>query len=497
MNDQTEYGAAIRRARLDQGLRQEDLAGLLGVSAPFVSRLERGGIVESPRVAERCKEVLGVSRRPSAPNGLAPTAQIPLPYPAPMQDPYLSLLPFETQESADPDVRTWDIPQTISELSYLTHGFFRYYGKFPSTLARRVIRDLRPNADEVVLDNLMGCGTTLVEARLEGHESIGIDLSPLAVLAARVKVDTNVDHPAVKRAMEQVFEKLNEGLATCPEGRDYEKWFTEEANRDLANLRAAILTLPADNVRQLLSLAFFAIIRRVSRAYDGEVRPHINAKKRPRAVWQAFAKKIDDMLARLAEYHLYVSGSPPARAVACDARTPEEALSSYRGRVGLVVSHPPYLNCFDYIPVYRLEYLWTEGFEVELGGDWTYKELRNSQVKAWPASPAVIEAYYVDLTTSYARLKPFLSPTARVAVVIGDCTIKGKLLPVLDQFTESMQRSGFRLVRTMLRTTHYGTGKYAYAHRADYHGAAAEKRDGVLVFDVAEREPHQRGFTAT
>lgn len=482
MTDQNEYGAEIRRARVEQGLQQSELARLLGVSAPFVSRLERGGVRESPRVADRCAEVLGVSRKPAVSKYGTSAGQVSLPFPAPTDDPFLKLLPSEIQRSTEPDVRTWDIPQTIPELSYLTHGFFRYYGKFPPTLARKLIRDFRPKEDEVVLDNMMGCGTTLVEARLEGQESVGIDASPLAVLSAQVKVDTSVDCEAVQRDMKRLKEAFSARVAAVPDGRDFRKWFSEDATRDLANLRAAVLALPADEVRRFLALAFFAIIRRVSFAFDGEVRPHINAEKKPREVWGAYAKKVDDMVVRLAEYDRFVRGKPTAHAMTCDARNPDSVLEPYRGRIGLVISHPPYLNCFDYIPVFRLEYLWTGGFEAELGSDWTYEGLRNTQVKSWPASPAVVDAYFTDVTAAYSRLSPFLAPGAHVAVVIGDCTIKGVLLPVLDRFVEHMRSAGYALVRTLLRTTHYGTGKYAYAHRADYHGASAEKRDGILVF---------------
>ena len=38
----TELGAAVRAARLAQGLRQPDLAGACGTSVRFISELERG-----------------------------------------------------------------------------------------------------------------------------------------------------------------------------------------------------------------------------------------------------------------------------------------------------------------------------------------------------------------------------------------------------------------------------------------------------------------------
>jgi len=45
-----------------------------------------------------------------------------------------------------------------------------------------------------------------------------------------------------------------------------------------------------------------------------------------------------------------------------------------------------------------------------------------------------------------------------------------------------MGEIGYRTERVNYRSTHYGTGKYAYSHRADYHGNDAEKRDAIIVF---------------
>ena len=36
----------------------------------------------------------------------------------------------------------WDISETITELSYLTHSYFRYYGKFPSKIGKLIVEDL-------------------------------------------------------------------------------------------------------------------------------------------------------------------------------------------------------------------------------------------------------------------------------------------------------------------------------------------------------------------
>ena len=53
---------------------------------------------------------------------------------------------------------------------------------------------------------------------------------------------------------------------------------------------------------------------------------------------------------------------------------------------------------------------------------------------------------------------------------------------MIDMTIERLKRVGYSLEQANFRTTHYGLGKYAYAHRADYHGARVPKRDGILVF---------------
>jgi len=61
------------------------------------------------------------------------------------------------------------------------------------------------------------------------------------------------------------------------------------------------LKCPVSKERDFLELAYFAIIRRVSTAHDGEVRPHVNKKKRERNVMDAYAKKVSGMIDLMAE----------------------------------------------------------------------------------------------------------------------------------------------------------------------------------------------------
>lgn len=394
-------------------------------------------------------------------------------------DPIESLI-----DAGSPATYRWDIPQTIPQLAYLTHNYFRYYGKFPPVIPRRLLAMYRPPDGQWVLDNFSGSGTTLVEALLVGVPAIGTDVSSLAALAGRVKT-TLIDPLEIRGAAAKLL-KDAQGASTSgvslPPAKTIEKWFSEESVDGLASIKGALMRFEPGPIKEFLALAFLGIVRRVSRAYDGEVRPHINATKRPRDVAAAMARKLDDMASRMALIRAEAVPGTPVRSLAADARDLSAVLPDALGQVGLAISHPPYLNCFDYAPVFRLEYEWSCGME-DVGLEWSYDEIRRREIKAWPAATReLVDGYFGGVKEAYEQVRTLMAPGGRCCVVIGDATRRGEVIDVFERFTQDMTTIGFQLDRTILRSTNYGTGKYAYADRADYHGDRAVKRDGILIF---------------
>src|SRR5262245_57289337 len=64
---------------------------------------------------------------------------------------------------------------------YASHNFHAFAAKFPPQLPRAFIEALT-EPGELVLDPMMGSGTTLLEAYLADRRAIGCDLDPLAIL---------------------------------------------------------------------------------------------------------------------------------------------------------------------------------------------------------------------------------------------------------------------------------------------------------------------------
>ncbi len=84
------------------------------------------------------------------------------------------------------EYENWEIGDSSAKLSYLSHGFFRYFGKFPPPVARRFIEELHDPASGPVIDPMVGSGTTLVEACMLRRSAIGLDVNPLSCLISYV-----------------------------------------------------------------------------------------------------------------------------------------------------------------------------------------------------------------------------------------------------------------------------------------------------------------------
>ncbi len=67
-----------------------------------------------------------------------------------------------------------------------THPFYRYPARFSPLFARAAIKMFTQPGD-LISDPFMGGGTTLVEARVQGRHSVGVDISSLSNFIAQVK----------------------------------------------------------------------------------------------------------------------------------------------------------------------------------------------------------------------------------------------------------------------------------------------------------------------
>jgi len=249
---------------------------------------------------------------------------------------------------------------------YASHDLHAFAAKFPPQLPRAFIRGLTSPGD-IVLDPMVGSGTTMVEALLEGRYGIGFDLDPLALRLSSVKtmpLDVDEIRMTGDRVISIANTLLSNGKAIDQEltrqfderTRDFvDYWFLPTTQRELMALVLAIRSVTEPSIRRFLELTFSSIIVTksggVSCARDlAHSRPH-RIEKTPKNALEQFSLRLRKNLVSISQ--LRTDGTN-ALSLAGDAR----AMPLADGVVDLVVTSPPYANAIDYMRAHKFSLVW-------------------------------------------------------------------------------------------------------------------------------------------
>lgn len=117
------------------------------------------------------------------------------------------------------------------------HQWYRFVLSFPPHLVRHYLEEFGISPGHTVLDPFCGTGTTIVECKKNGIQSIGVEANEIAAFAARVKTSWDVDvesfQTEAKRIAENARRRLKRG-GIHDDGRENEQ--TPEAISQLRTL---------------------------------------------------------------------------------------------------------------------------------------------------------------------------------------------------------------------------------------------------------------------
>ncbi len=350
---------------------------------------------------------------------------------------------------------------------------------FPARMAPDIVRDAIDGLAEPIrlLDPMMGSGTVLAIARSEGHQAIGVDSDPLAVLltcvwTTTIDPDAVLDKAAevVKRA-KVLFRSLRVAEA-YPINADAETrkfiryWFDEYARRQLAALARSIRRVRDPRIRQALWCGFSRLIitkqAGASLAMDlSHSRPHKTFRRAPVKPFRKFIKAVEIVVTNCPQVSDGRVG-PPARVMNGDARQlPIEAES-----IDIVVTSPPYLNAIDYLRCSKFTLVWI-GYTIK-----ELRKIRTDNIGAESSRREATAAEWVGLIIARLRLRQHMRPrerrllsryiwdmdlaiseTARVLrrgataiYVVGDSTMRGTFIPNSRIVDSLAKRHGLKLV---------------------------------------------------
>ncbi len=326
-----------------------------------------------------------------------------------------------------------------------------------------------------VLDPMAGSGVVLRQAIDLGHQAIGFDLDPLAVLMARVWT-TPVDDARINRLVTRLVSSarsidndafrlpwIDDDLETksfvaywfappqCAELRRIafilNGWESKRGSKDDASL---------DVLRLALSRIIVTKEQGASLARDtSHSRPHKVCDTSNFQIFPAFERAVATLRKRLADH-------PPrlgADVMLGDARKLD---SIKNGTIDVVLTSPPYLNAIDYLRGHRLALVWlghslgelrhirsisigAERAPDNVGIEALFARIKDA-MGSFDTLPrrygSMIERYAEDLYRMVSETARVLRPGGTATFVVGNSCLKGTFVQNASGLSEAARMVG-------------------------------------------------------
>lgn len=242
------------------------------------------------------------------------------------------------------------------------HALCPYFAMFPETFVAEHLATLTHEGDHV-FDPFSGRGTTALQSLLMERHATAVDINPVAFCVTGAKVQA----PDLHSVTEEINElsrnytaadrtRLNLEYSMLPPF--YHRAFHEDTLNQLLFLRG-ILNWRHDSVHRFISAMTLGILHGEmgrSRRYLSNQMPRTISPKPAYSLryWEArnlWPEKKDVFRNLTQEATLRLSGDLPnlrGHAVLADARESSRRLASLVGKVGAIITSPPYFNVTNF-----------------------------------------------------------------------------------------------------------------------------------------------------
>jgi len=361
--------------------------------------------------------------------------------------------------------------KTRKDTAYITHGYHRYPAKFIPQIVSRLAEKYTKEGD-LIVDPFGGCGTTLVESKVMGRPSVGVDINPVAVLITKAKI-TPIDPQKIEKTFAILKTKLDtyskDTKVKAPEHERIDYWFKTEEKRKLAFIFAEISKLKDQDMRDFFYCGFSNILKNCSIWLQKSNKPTRDLDKKPSDPIPTFYKQIKMMMRGNSRFyelskeknHLEI----PSQVYCTDART----IPAKDNSVSLIVTSPPYVTSYEYADLHQLTALWLEytndlsDFRKRFIGTSYHnkkdlilnselaEKIRNELLKKDKKTAEEVSTYFSEMNQVFTEMKRMLKKGGKTCIVIGNTSLKGVEILNAEVFAEQLQNLGLKIADIIKR----------------------------------------------
>jgi len=401
----------------------------------------------------------------------------------------------------------------LLESDRAVHDWYRFVLSFPPHLVRNYLEDFRIKPSNRVLDPFCGTGTTMVECKKLGIESIGIEVNPMAHFASVVKIDWNINPEGLIDHARKVFDRASTELKRdgieddfSGDAKDSGSLLHLKEDGEKLLLKNSISPLPLHKIlvlhdiineireeeyisHELLALAKALVETASNLRFGPEV--GLGQIKTNAPVLTSWIDSVKTMALDVERFSS--RAEILSRAVAGDSRSLAEKIDNET--IEAVITSPPYPNEKDYTRITRLESV-VLGF---ISSKAQLRELKKSMVRSntrtvyksddddkWIEKVPeiqriadeietrrkalgktsgferlyhrVVKLYFGGMARHLSEMRTVLKPEAKLVYVVGDQASYLRVMirtgKILGDIAETL---GYKVVRTDLFRTRIAT----------------------------------------
>ena len=367
-----------------------------------------------------------------------------------------------------------DLVNFSTNLNKPIHRWFNIKEGYSRDLIAELIERFGIQKREFIFDPFCGGGTTLLTAKEKGVNSLGFEINPFLAFLTRVKLDnyTQEDIEKIKKEFKKI-KQINSRPSIEPPKLSISKKLFGPRLKNILAIKEYISNLPGGKVKDLLYLCFLSILEDCSTSKKDGNGLKYPRNKIPKKVKPTFLKKLNQIIEDLKGTKRWHNKSFIFEE---DVRKLRDILENkikdgitdilngfdinnlkrLKNKISLVVFSPPYMNCFDYTEVYKVE-LWFGDFiksyeELKSLRDstlsshlnQTFKErgrLNNKYViifsdavgkkELWDKRiPLMIRGYFEDMWLTLKGIYQLLSKNGHCVIVVGNSAYGNIAIPV-------------------------------------------------------------------
>ena len=366
-------------------------------------------------------------------------------------------------------LEVWTAIGTNNELSYSTHGMFRFFGKFPPPIAKYLINKYT-DKNSLIIDPMGGSGTTVLECLLNNRQCFSFDTNPLMTLIQKTKINF-IDEKIIDLFLNNVIKKykpvsFKKYISKFTGLKNPNHFFLTETLNSLMGLKLLIDNIKNEKIRDFFRVCFLSIVRRVSKATTQQGRLFLDVDTAEKSALPFFIKKVEKLKKR-------VSSLPKIKkkiVIKTKNILEKELFKPYYKKADLIILHPPYFNSYKYSSITSLETFWM---------NIDHSEIRKNEIREFfkVGKPENHTKFVLDMATTLKNTMLMLKKNGYLAFMMGDSQINGKYLAVMEKTLKEAKIKKSEIKTIALRVPKFTEASWASSQRR------MKKNVGINLFD--------------